>query len=58
LANVGGTQQSGADYHQLQNFYCRQQKLNPHVVRSMVAMGEPEEDIKRFVQEVLFLEIY
>lgn len=57
LFSVGVTQQSGADYHQLQNFYCRYQKQNPHVIKSMVSMGVPEDVMKRFVSEVLFPEV-
>jgi hypothetical protein len=57
LFSVGVTQQSGADYHQLQNRYCYYQKQNPHVIRSMVSMGVPEEVMKKFVSEVLFPEV-
>ena len=57
LENVGKTQQDVATYDMAQNRYCRYQKQNPHVVRSMVAMGFPEETIEAFVQEVLFPEI-
>lgn len=57
LSTVGDTQQSGADYHMAHNRYCHYQKQNPHVVRSMIAMGVPEHTIKKFVQEVLFPEV-
>jgi hypothetical protein len=40
-----------------QNRYCHWQKQNPHVIRSMVAMGVPEHRMKRFVSEVLFPEV-
>lgn len=40
-----------------QNFYCINQKKNPHVYRSMIAMGVPEPVIRDFVDEVLFPEI-
>jgi hypothetical protein len=40
-----------------QNRYCYWQKKNPHVIRSMVAMGIEESVIKRFVDKVLFPEI-
>lgn len=56
LANVGHTQESLADYHQLQNKYCYYQKQNPHVIKSMVSMGIPEPVITKFVDEVLFPE--
>jgi hypothetical protein len=57
LKNVGIDQQSGSDYHMAQNNYCHWQKQNPHVIRSMVAMGIPEDTIKKFVHEVLFPEV-
>jgi hypothetical protein len=57
LKYVGVDQQSGADYHMAQNKYCHWQKQNPHVIRSMVAMGIPEDTIKKFVHEVLFPEV-
>jgi hypothetical protein len=57
LENVGLTQESGADFHMAQNRYCFYQKQNPHVINSMVAMGIPEETMKKFVNEVLFPEV-
>jgi hypothetical protein len=58
LVNVGNTQESGADFHMAQNRYCRYQKQNPHVIRSMVAMGIPEDTMKQFVDTILFPEIH
>jgi hypothetical protein len=58
LAHVGWDQQSGSDYHMAQNRYCYWQKQNPHVVKSMVAMGVSEIAMKKFVETVLFPEIY
>lgn len=57
LKNVGETQESLADYHMAQNRYCYYQKQNPHVIRSMVSMGIPNDIMTRFVDEVLFPEI-
>jgi hypothetical protein len=56
LSKVGYDQQSGADYHMAQNRYCRYQKQNPHVIKSMVSMGVEESTMRRFVDEVLFPE--
>jgi len=56
LSTVGHSQESGSDYHMAQNRYCRYQKQNPHVVRSMVAMGVPEPIIREFVENILFPE--
>ena len=57
LKNVGIDQQDVADYHMAQNRYCRYQKQNPHVIKSMVSMGVEEDKMKKFVQEVLFPEV-
>jgi len=57
LKHVGHDQQDVADFHMAQNRYCHWQKQNPHVIRSMVAMGVPEHRMKRFVSEVLFPEV-
>ena len=56
LKNVGIGQQDVADYHMAQNRYCHWQKQNPHVVKSMIAMGVPEDKIRSFVRDVLFPE--
>ena len=57
LDNCDKHTQPGADYTDLQNTYCRFQKQNPHVVRSMVAMGYEQATIEQFVQEILFPEL-
>jgi hypothetical protein len=57
LKNVGLSQESLFDFHMAQNRYCYWQKQNPHVVRSMVAMGIEEHKIKEFVETVLFPEV-
>jgi hypothetical protein len=40
-----------------QNYYCDNQKQNPHTPRVMVSLGLSEEDVKVFIQECLFPEI-
>jgi hypothetical protein len=45
------------DYKDKQNSYCRNQKLNPHLHRSILAMGISEENKDRYVNKVLFEEI-
>jgi hypothetical protein len=57
LDKVGVDQQDVASYEMAQNRYCHWQKQNPHVVRSMVSMGVPEDTMKQFVEEVLFPEL-
>ena len=39
------------------NKYCQNQKMNPHLHRSILAMGISEEDKNRYVNDVLFKEI-
>jgi Ferredoxin-dependent bilin reductase len=57
LANVGNTRDELADIKFGQNKYCIFQKQNPHVVRSMVSMGVPEQVINQFVNDILFPEV-
>lgn len=45
------------DYKEKQNMYCRNQKLNPHLHKSILAMDISEEDKDRYVNKVLFEEI-
>jgi hypothetical protein len=56
LANVGD-RIIGQNFKEQQNYYCKNQKLNPHVYRSMIAMGVEEAVIRRFVEQVLFPEL-
>lgn len=56
LKNVGTTQHWPNDYHMAQNRYCHYQKQNPHVINSMIAMGIPEDEMRKFIDEVLFPE--
>ena len=41
----------------LLNKYCQNQKLNPHLHRSILAMGISEEDKDKYVNNVLFEEL-
>lgn len=45
------------DTKSLINKYCSNQKQNPHLHRSILAMGISEEDKDRYVNDVLFEEI-
>jgi hypothetical protein len=56
LANVGNTAQDVVDYYPYQKKYNQNNKLNPHVMRSMISMGVPEEQIRRFIDQVLYPE--
>jgi len=56
LDNVGKTAQSEHDYWPIQSRYNANNKLNPHVARSMISMGVEENVIKKFIDEVLYPE--
>lgn len=49
---------SGRDTRPILNKYCENQKKNPHLHRSILAMGISEEDKDRYVNNVLFEEIF
>lgn len=49
--------EAGRDTLPLLNKYCKNQKMNPHLHRSILAMGISEEDKDRYVNDVLFKEI-
>jgi hypothetical protein len=55
LTEVGKPDQG--NYVDNQNFYCKKQKENPHVIRSMVSMGVPANVMESFVHTTLFPEI-
>ena len=41
-----------------QNYYCENQKQNPHTPKVMASLGLNEEDVRVFIQECLFPEIH
>lgn len=57
IENLNNINNRVGDYKDKHNFYCKQQKLNPHLHRSILAMGISEEDKDRYVNRVLFEEI-
>jgi phycocyanobilin:ferredoxin oxidoreductase len=57
LATVGETNNTAEDTTEQQNYYCQNQKCNPHTPRVMVSLGLSEEDVQVFIQECLFPEI-
>lgn len=40
-----------------QNYYCENQKQNPHTPKVMASLGLDEEDVRVFIQDCLFPEI-
>jgi phycocyanobilin:ferredoxin oxidoreductase len=57
LATVGETNNTATDTTEQQNYYCLNQKCNPHTPRVMVSLGLSEEDVQVFIQDCLFPEI-
>lgn len=55
LDNIGGP--SGRDYTAMQNFYCQQQKKNPHTPRVMASLGLDPDEVKLFIETCLFPEV-
>jgi phycocyanobilin:ferredoxin oxidoreductase len=57
LSTVGETNNTANNTTQAQNYYCENQKQNPHTPKVMVSLGLSEEDVKVFIQDCLFPEI-
>lgn len=57
LSTVAETNNTTEDTTDNQNYYCDNQKQNPHTPRVMVSLGLSEEDVKVFIQDCLFPEI-
>ena len=54
LSTVAETNNTANDTTEAQNYYCDNQKQNPHTPRVMVSLGLSEEDVNVFIQECLF----
>ena len=57
LSTVGETNKTAKSTVDAQNFYCENQKMNPHTPRVMTSLGLNEEDVGIFIQQCLFPEI-
>ena len=57
LETVGETNNSVVDTTANQNYYCDNQKQNPHTPKVMASLGLNEDDVQVFIQECLFPEI-
>lgn len=57
LSTVAETNNLVLDTTAYQNYYCDNQKQNPHTPRVMTSLGLNEEDVTVFIQECLFPEI-
>lgn len=54
LENVGCTKSYLHDHTEQQNFYCEQQRKNPHTPRVLQVLGFTEEEAISFVNDTLF----
>jgi phycocyanobilin:ferredoxin oxidoreductase len=54
IAETNGTANNTTD---AQNFYCENQKQNPHTPKVMVSLGLSEDDVQVFIHDCLFPEI-
>ena len=57
LDTVGETNRTANSTLEAQNYYCQNQKQNPHTPKVMVSLGLSEEDVQVFIQDCLFPEV-
>jgi hypothetical protein len=57
ITNIRKFEVDIGNFKEQQNFYCKQQKLNPHLHRSILAMGISEKEKNRYIEKILFEEI-
>jgi len=57
LETVGETNNTANNTTQAQNYYCENQKQNPHTPKVMASLGLNEADVQAFIQDCLFPEI-
>jgi phycocyanobilin:ferredoxin oxidoreductase len=57
LDSVGTTRGEILDNTNEQNYYCENQKKNPHTPRVMTSLGLNESDVTTFIQDCLFPDI-
>jgi phycocyanobilin:ferredoxin oxidoreductase len=57
LNAVGETNNTAKNTTKAQNFYCENQKQNPHTPKVMTSLGLNEDDVRIFIQDCLFPEI-
>jgi phycocyanobilin:ferredoxin oxidoreductase len=57
LDTVKETENTHPNTTDAQNYYCENQKKNPHTPKVMVSLGLSEEDVEVFIQDCLFPEI-
>lgn len=58
LETVAETNHRAKNTTDAQNFYCENQKKNPHTPKVMASLGLNEDDVRVFIQDCLFPEIH
>lgn len=56
LDNIGEVS-CGVDFSEAQNWYCQNQKKNPHTPKVMAALGLDKDEVDMFIEKCLFPEI-
>ena len=54
LETVGETNKTANNTTESQNYYCENQKQNPHTPKVMVSLGLSESDVQVFIHDCLF----
>jgi len=54
LDHIDLTNDQDIDTTEQQNFYCQQQRLNPHTPRVLVSLGFTDKEAHEFVENILF----
>lgn len=57
IGNIMETAHTHSSTKDHQNYYCKNQKMNPHTPKVMTSLGLNEEDVGIFIQDCLFPEI-
>ena len=57
IANIMDSAHSHSGTKEHQNYYCENQKQNPHTPKVMTSLGLSEDDVRVFIQDCLFPEI-
>jgi phycocyanobilin:ferredoxin oxidoreductase len=57
VETIKETNKTANNTTEAQNYYCENQKCNPHTPKVMVSLGLSEDDVRIFIQECLFPEI-
>ena len=57
LKYVADTNNTANNTTEAQNYYCENQRQNPHTPKVMTSLGLNEEDVQIFIKECLFPKI-